>query len=292
MVTIYVREIPEFRFDGLPLGRHVEHDDRSREFAFQVPGKLAGQPLQPVRHQRFIPVLDQGNRGSCTGNAGEGAAGTGPVFQAIPPTVPARPSTTDAAGDEKEAVALYSAATQLDSIPGCYPPDDTGSTGIAAAKAMVKAGLIAGYQNTFTLQDALAALQYVPLMVGSNWYTSFDMPDATGLVTIAPGATVRGGHEYVADELDPVNRMVGFTNSWSPAWGLQGRFRMSWDDFGTLLGQQGDVVVPVPLSQPKPQPAHPIIPQPVQQAVLTVEQLERQMWELAQKWAHVRGLDI
>ena len=280
---IYVREIPEFKLDGLPLGRHVEHDDRSREYAFQLPAKLQGQQLQSVRHQRFIPVLDQGNVGSCTGNAAEGAAGTGQVFQAIPPTVPAKPNPTDARGDEFLAVALYSAATDLDNIPGDYPPDDTGSTGIAVAKAAVKMGLFAGYQHTFTLLDALTALQLLPQMWGINWYTSFDQPDANGLITITPGATVRGGHEIVADELDVTRGLVGFTNSWSAAWGpIGGRFYMSWTDLEKLLGQQGDVTIPVPLTQQPPQPAPS--PQP------TPDTVDAAMWAAAQTWAHARGL--
>lgn len=276
---IYVREIPEYRLDGLPLGRHVEHDDRSRQFAFQLPGKLASAALQPVRHQRFVPVLDQGNLGSCTGNAAEGAAGTGAVYQAIPAALAARPSPSDATGDEDQAVSLYSAATHLDGIPGQYKPDDTGSTGIAAAKAMVRAGLIAGYQHTFTLVDALAALQLVPLMLGINWYDSFDQPDANGLVTITSGASVRGGHEPMADELVPDQQLVGFTNSWSASWGLQGRFYMSFTDLDRLLGEQGDVTVPVPLTQPAPTPA-PVTP----------DSADAAMWAAAQTWAAAHGL--
>jgi hypothetical protein len=278
---IYVRELPEYHLDGLPLGRHVEHDDRSRQYAFQAPAKLAGQPLQSVRHQRFIPVLDQGNLGSCTGNAAEGAAGTGQVFQAIPPTVPARPDTADAASDETRAVALYSLATQLDNIPGQYPSDDTGSTGIAVAKAAVRAGLFAGYQHTFALLDALTALQMLPQMWGINWYDSFDQPDANGLVTITKGAQVRGGHEPMADELDVANRLVGFTNSWSETWSVRGRFYVSWTDLETLLGQQGDVTIPVPLTQQPPTPG----PAPV-----TPDDVDRAMWAAAQTWAKTRGL--
>jgi len=279
--VIYVREIPEFKLDGLPLGRHVEHDDRSRQYAFQLPAKLAGQQLQSVRHQRFIPVLDQGNLGSCVGNAAEGIAGTGQIFQAIPATVAARPGS-DASNDEAQAVALYSTATQLDNLPGQYPPSDTGTTGIAGAKAAVDAGLFAGYQHTFTLLDALAALQILPQMWGINWYDSFDQPDSSGLVTITPGAQVRGGHEIVADELNVDRGLVGFTNSWSAGWGpIGGRFYINWLDLEKLLGQQGDVTIPVPLTQQPPTPG----PVPV-----TPDLVDQAMWAAAQSWATARGL--
>ena len=297
--TIYVREIPEYVLDGLRLGRHVEHDDRSRDYAFTVPRKLAVQPLQPVQHQRYIPILDQGEIGSCTGNAGEGAAGTAPAFAAIPAGCAARPDPGNGAGDESQALSLYSHATELDNIPGTYPPTDTGSTGIAAAKAMMQAGLISGYQHTFTLSDALAALQIVPLMFGINWYTSFDMPDANGLVTITPGATVRGGHEVLATELVADRQLIGFDNSWSMSWGLQGRFYMSFADADRLLGEQGDVIVPVPLSQPVPVPVQPAQPQKPAQpgqpapgsALTPVEELERQMWSMFKSWAKLRGFE-
>lgn len=291
MTTTYVREIPEYSFDGLPLGRHVEHDERSRDYAFAVPEKLRGQPLQSVRHQRTIPILDQGNTRSCTGNAAEGVAGTMPVFQAIPAQLAAKPDPADAAGDEARALALYSIATQLDGIPGNYRPDDTGSTGLAVAKAMVQAGLIAGYQHTFSFQDALSALQVVPLMFGINWYDSFDQPSANGQIAITAGAQVRGGHEIEADELDVSNQRVWFDQSWSTLFGLDGRVWISWSDLERLLAEQGDVIVPVPLSQPKPQPAPGPAPAPAPGPAPTpLEDLERQMWTIFQTWAKAHGL--
>jgi hypothetical protein len=288
MSAVYVREIPEYRLDGLPLGRHVEHDDRSRGFAITAPERLRSVSLTPVRHERFIPVLDQGQIRSCTGNAGEGAAGTGALYQALPHDLPARPSDQDRAVDEDQALALYSAATRLDGIPGQYLPDDTGSTGLAVAKVMKRAGLIAGYQHTFSLADALYAAQIVPLLTGFNWYDSFDQPDSNGTVRITPGAQVRGGHEPLLDELLVDERMVGFTNSWSGDWGLHGRFYLSWADFDRLLGEQGDVTVPVPLGNQPPQP--PPGPDPQPQPQPSPDDVDRQFWATAQTWAKARGL--
>src|SRR5262245_14501855 len=49
------------------LGRHVRHDPRSWNFAF---GAVADTSrLASVRHESQIPTLDQGQLGSCTGNA-------------------------------------------------------------------------------------------------------------------------------------------------------------------------------------------------------------------------------
>lgn len=246
---MYVRHIPEHPGAGR-LGRHVRHDPRS--LAYRYPARSTGT-LTSVRHTRQIPVLDQGDLGSCTGNAAEGALGTSPFWDAIPTTVLGRP-TGNAQVDEDQAIALYSAATALDSYAGGYPPTDTGSDGLAVAKAATAAGLISGYQHATSLDAALAALAAQPVIAGINWYDSFDSPAASGLITIAKRAVVRGGHEVVLDELDVTRRRVWFTNSWSSQWGLLGRACLSWDDFGRLLSEQGDVTVFTPLSQPAPTP--------------------------------------
>jgi hypothetical protein len=246
---LYVRHIPEHPGAGR-LGRHIRHDPRS--LAYQVPAKSTAT-LTSVRHTRQIPVLDQGSLGSCTGNATEGALGTTPFLEAIPKTVLGRP-TGNARVDEDQAIALYSAATALDSYDGGYPPNDTGSDGLSVAKAAKAAGLISGYQHATSLDAALAALQAKPVITGVNWYDSFDEPAASGLITIAKQASVRGGHEFVLDELDVEQRRVWFTNSWGGAWGLSGRACIGWDDFARLLSEDGDVTAFVPLSQPAPTP--------------------------------------
>lgn len=95
------------------------------------------------------------------------------------------------------------------------------------------------------------------VIAGINWYNSFDSPDKTGRIRIGPGATVRGGHEIVLDELDVACRLVWFTNSWSSSWGKDGRACIGWDDFARLLKEDGDVTVFVPLTQPAPTPTPP-----------------------------------
>lgn len=247
---MYVRHIPEHHVPGKRLGRHVRHDPRS--LRYQVDARSLGT-LKSVRHARQIPVLDQGELGSCTGNAAEGVLGTSPFYEAIPTTVLGRP-TGNAQVDEDQAIALYSAATTLDDYAGGYPPDDTGSDGLSVAKAAKAAGLISGYKHATSLEAALTALEAAPVIVGINWYDSFDYPLPSGFMTITDGAQVRGGHEICLDELDVENRRVWFTNSWGTGWGVEGRACLDWDDFGRLLDEQGDVTAFVPLFQPAPQP--------------------------------------
>jgi hypothetical protein len=248
---LHVQRIPERRVPGRALGRHVRHDPRSLSYLYPERDPAT---LTSVRHERAIPVLDQGNLGSCTGNAAEGCVGSEPFYATIPGTVLGRP-TGNAQVDEDQAAALYSAATTLDSYRGSYPPTDTGSDGLSVAKAAKAAGLISGYQHCTSLNAALAALAERPVITGVSWYEGMDDPDADGLVHVT--GAVRGGHEFVLDELDVEGQRVGFTNSWGEGWGVQGRAYISWADFKRLLSEDGDVTVFVPITEPAPTPTPP-----------------------------------
>lgn len=228
------------------LRRYVNHDSRSRAFAYDT----SGLTLVNTRHVRHVPVLDQGDLGSCTGNAGIGCLGTGRFFT---------DRGTHYSLDEAGAVALYSDATKADPYEGTYPPTDTGSDGLTVAKVLTKAGEIAGYRHTFTLNDALLALTKTPWICGTNWTDGMFAPDSDGRVR--PTGAVAGGHEYVAEQLDVDHQRVWFTNSWGASWGVDGRFYMTWDDFGALLRRDGDVTIFAPLAQPTPTPT-PVPPQP------------------------------
>lgn len=212
---------------GKRLGRHVEHDPRSRAYGVDV---ATGAPLQLVVHRRHGGIFNQLKIGSCTGNAAAGAINTEPVYHSGARVL-----------HEADAVRLYQAATLLDSIPGSYPPDDTGSTGLAVAKAAHNMGLISSYRHAFGIAQALAALQLGPVITGTAWYESFDQPDDHGIVQI--GGQVRGGHEYVAVGYDPATDLVMFDNSWGRGWGLHGAFYYTSRTWATLLEQQGDVTV-------------------------------------------------
>lgn len=232
------------------LGRHVAHDLRSRAYPFPA---QAVKGIHSVRHHRIISVLNQGGTGACTGNAEEGVLGTLPFFDVIPASHPRKP-TGDPDRDEGQALTLYSEATHLDRLRGVFPPDDTGSNGLAVNKAAKAAGLISGYRHCFSLDSALKALTVQPVITGVNWYSSFDEPDRNGQVTISPNADVRGGHEFTLDEIILEDRLIGATNSWGYDWGNEGRFFITWDDFERLMYEQGDVTVPVPLDQAPPVP--------------------------------------
>lgn len=221
------RLIPESAQAGRRLGRHVLHDPKSRDYPAETASKI-----KSVTHNATGLPLDQGDIGSCTANALCGA------LDSSPDDASAKKYT------EKEAVELYELETKLEGKP--YPPNDPGGSGLMVCKAAKQLGWISSYRHAFGVQHALEALVLRPVITGVDWYTSFDTPDpATGLVKIDPGATVRGGHEIVADGIDAENELVWLWNSWGTQFAQGGRFCWSFDTWAQLLSSQGDVTVPI-----------------------------------------------
>ena len=209
------------------LGRLVRHDPRSRDYPAD-----ATQPIKSIAWLRRSPIFDQGNVGSCTGNAAAGWLATDSLHRV------GRADVT-----EDVALKIYSKATHLDRVKGVYPPDDTGSSGLAVAKAMRALGLTTGpYRHAFGLDHMLSALQLSPVLVGITWLTGCDTPGKDGIASYR--GKVRGGHEILADEIDTDAELVWFQNSWGTGWGRHGRFALSFSDVTTALADLGDVTVP------------------------------------------------
>lgn len=233
-----------------PLGRHVEHDPRSLDYLHKASGRM----LVHVEHARHIPILDQGDVGSCTGNAATGALATEPL--ALEDAIAAIMAELN----EKYALGVYSDAEDVDG-DGPYPPNDNGSSGLSVCKVLKARGLISGYRHATSLADALDALQDGPVLWGTNWKTGMDAVNpTTGLIKYT-GST-RGGHELVLRGDDPAALLVDGDNSWNTSWGLDGRFKVSHSDLAKSLADQGDITIPIPLSQPAPTPTPAPVPTP------------------------------
>jgi hypothetical protein len=210
------------------LGRLVEHDGRS--LAYDI-ARTVPQEIKPVEWQRHSPILDQGDLGSCTGNAMAGWLACEPHC------------TSDAEGadlDEQAAVDLYSAATRVDIWPGQWPPDDTGSSGNAVAKAAREMGYITRWSWAFSGLSMLRALQLGPVIVGVPWYESMFDPDVAG--TVEPHGDIVGGHEFLVRGWN--GRYLLADNSWTASWGRDGSFRFNTLTWETLRKNRADVTVP------------------------------------------------
>lgn len=222
--------LEEQKIEGKRLGRHVEHDERSHAYAVTGPAPV----FKTVTHARSGGPFDQGEIGSCTGNATAGAINTVPIH---------RPGIRLLI--EPDALKIYELATTIDDITGSYPPTDTGSSGLSAAKAAQQLGLITSYTHAFSMVQALTALMSGPVITGVSWYEGFDNPDKHGLVSIS--GQIRGGHEF-----EVLGFQLGHTfdqslviceNSWGKTWGLNGRFNFTVATWQKLLDQQGDVTI-------------------------------------------------
>lgn len=216
-----------------PLGRIAQFDNRSRNFSFTP---SIGGPKANVMHHVWGKRLNQGDTGSCTGNATVGARNTSPNHKPRDPIY-----------DEMMARKVYALATTLDDIPGTWNEDgtgeDTGSSGLAAMKAGVKLGLLTSYQWCFGLDHMLLSLNDRPVCVGTNWYEDMFNPDSSGLVKV--GGSLAGGHEWEIRGQSLEHRVFFGVQSWGDKWGVHGLFTISFDDVNRLLNEDGDVKVPI-----------------------------------------------
>lgn len=225
------RMIEEQPVEGMRLGRHVFHDERSKDYEAAQASKI-----KSVKHASHGLPLDQADVGSCTAEATCGALNTDPDAGKLKGSVKGHTFTQD------DAYKLYGLETKNEGQP--WPPNDPGGTGLWVCKAARELGWISSYHHAFGFQMALKALVLRPNIWGINWYSGFDNPDSDGLVKLT--GEIRGGHEIVAVEIDTKRQVVGFVNSWGPDWGLGGMFYAGYGDLEQLLSEQGDVTVPMP----------------------------------------------
>lgn len=208
------------------LGRHVEHDERSR--AFTLPMRFATTAWHTKTIRIYDPTPNPNQTiGNCTGCS--------------------KAMQLNAVGNRKRGVildmgtatGLYSKATVLDTFPGTYLPDDTGSSGLAAAKAAQFYGLGGAYSWLFNGADGVAdaIMQGHAVSVGTRWDNNMFTPDERGQVH--PGGGVAGGHQWTVRGFNPGTDL--FTGRcW---WGDFRDFYISRTDLDALLDDDGDAHV-------------------------------------------------
>lgn len=206
------------------------HDSRSREYAAY---ETTRPPTKSVDHHRAAPIWDQGVVGSCTANAALGCLMTEPLHR-------------DGWNfTEASALDLYELETRLDNtqVPGIYPPDDTGSSGLYSAKAMRAKGLVTGWRTAFGLNSTLRAIVDQPVSLGIPWPSSFMDPGKSGRLQMPAAPKYAGGHQVEVCGIDCTRKLVKVAQSWGPRWGDHGYCYLSWDDLGYLLRAGGDTTI-------------------------------------------------
>lgn len=238
MTLIIIPEInpdPEHR-----LGRNRYRPDNFEERTLT---ETVDQP-QDVTWKRYVPPFNQGNLGSCVGNAAAGVLMSDPFYSTIPTSGPyAGPY------GEPQAVTFYSQSTHYNGNPGqFYPPNDTGSSGPASGQALEADGLISTYNHTIDLPTTLAAFLKGPGSFGIPWMDSFDQPLPTGECPLPAGAMVRGGHEIHGFKVVVAAEQVWFYQSWGETWGGlgNGTFWLSFATLRSLFAQGADATWFVP----------------------------------------------
>jgi len=234
-------EVHRFDPSDPRLGRHVHHDSRSLAHAF-LPKDAKPKGVNTFWGSGTGP-LNQGQIGSCTGNAAAQWLNTDFAKQ-VRKLVNENHYFT-----EDDALDLYSIATTLDTEPGQYPPDDTGSDGVSVSKAGHQLGFLDKQYclHTFSFSSAQAGIERRPAIQGTIWTNDMYYP-RNGLVKVGKivDSNIVGGHEYLFCGVDYTEEVHIFRNSWGDddEWeGCKpgGYFAIGFKDVQNLLANQGDV---------------------------------------------------
>jgi hypothetical protein len=205
------------------LDRRVSFDERSRGYDIRTL-LTTDQPRSYT--WSCAPAFDQRNEGACVGHGWAHEAAARPVV--LPAT-------------QADAFALYREAQRLDIWEG---EDYDGTSVLAGAKAMQARGWLNTYRWAFNRDDALTAIsRHGPAVIGVWWWTGMMEPDSQG--RIYPTGQREGGHCVLVRGVNVKARTVRIRQSWGNIGPLGPDVLLDWDDFGTVLADEGECAIPV-----------------------------------------------
>lgn len=205
------------------LGRQRVHDSRSK--AFPAGAVVDRSKWKSKSIQIFDPRKNPNQcHSECTGCA------KAMEFNAVGNRVKGVTLNMDNAHE------FYHLATTLDPFTGSWPPDDTGSSGLAAAKAAQKLGFGGEYRHVFNGADGVVQLiqEGRVVNIGTWWYEGLFHPSPTGIVE--PTGPKVGGHQFIARAYDVVFDLVTI-RCW---WGSYRDVRIKREHLNELILDQGD----------------------------------------------------
>lgn len=186
-------------------------------------------------------VLDQGDTGTCEGNAWTAWLADGPI------THPDITALDNEATGEAYARQLYLDATGDTSL-------DQGAYTRQVVRILVERGLVGSYYRASSVEEVVQAILTIgPVCFGSPWYRSMDYVISefdNVYLKVDESSGIRGGHEYVLDgvNLAPAEGppYVRLHNSWSSEWAHMGTARVSIDDLHALYVGDAFIASEVP----------------------------------------------
>lgn len=206
------------------LGRQLVHDPRSKAFPARTV-IIDRSTWIDKRIRVYDPTVNPNQcHGECTGCA------KSMEFNAVGNRVRGVILNMD------NAHKFYSKATSIDPFEGTWPPEDTGSSGLAAAKAAQLLGFGGEYRHVFGGADDVVQLimQGRVVNIGTWWYDSMFHPNSSGI--IAPSGPIVGGHQYIARGYEKARDLIRIRCWW-------GSYKDVWikrSDLNKLILDGGD----------------------------------------------------
>jgi C1A family cysteine protease len=217
-------------------------DARDKLYAARL---AAAPPAEQDLRPAMPPVYDQGNLGSCTGNAIAAAMEYERDRQGLGDFVPARlfiyyneravegTASSDSGAVIRDGIKVVNSEGVC---PETLWPYDIAMFAVTPPKRCYVAALtdrLVQYEAVQTLGDLKDAISSnLAVVFGFTVYESFESPEVahTGVMPIPDTATERlvGGHAVVAVGYSDPNGYVIVRNSWGPSWGDAGYFYMPY----------------------------------------------------------------
>jgi hypothetical protein len=142
---------------------------------------------------------------------------------------------------------LYPWVTRNDPFQGEYPPDDTGSSVLTAAKGAVHFELAEGFDWYFGFDQMLAGLPFGPIEIGIDWPDSMFIVNKHGFIEFT-NDRVDSGHALLVIGANVRDQYAWVLNQWrnwgvrNRKWQYTSRAKISFAHLRTALSRGGEAM--------------------------------------------------